>query len=119
MSGAGRGRYASWPRRARRARCAAAATPPGTTRDEAGKVGIGHGIAQRGDGTHRRADEHDAVAAFACRVHGGGDIVLLVVAERRLAVGRPVAARVVGDDVELIGVQRLGERLDVRARADA
>ena len=59
--------------------------------DEAGEVRIGHGVAQRGDGTHRRSDEHDAIGAVARECDGGGDVVLLVIPEGRLAVGTPVA----------------------------
>ena len=61
---------------------------------------------KRGDRAHRRADEHDVFVALACGVHGRRHVVTLEVAERRVTLGRAVAARVVTHDVDAVGVER-------------
>ncbi len=66
------------------------------------------GVPQRGDRTHRRADEHDTFVAVACRVDGRRHVVTFEVTERRVTFGRAVAARVVTHDVDAVGVERFG-----------
>ncbi len=45
--------------------------------------------------------------------HGGGDVMTFEMAERRHAGGLTVASGVVGEDVELAGLEALGESDDV------
>jgi hypothetical protein len=74
-------------------------------RNLAGEGGVG----EHGDGTHGCADQDDSRVWLLSPGRHSGDVMTFEVAERRHAGGLTVASSVVGEDVEFVGLEALGE----------